>query len=113
MLSALCLMMTEVKYSFGQTKGFCSQAELVHKMKASGAARSIWQPHVAVLMELKQQLASAQIFNGGLNEVGAATSNGLQATNLADVARLEAEIVKQVRVPGISTLSSADGSRKQ
>jgi hypothetical protein len=72
-------------------------------MKASGAARSIWQPHVAVLLELKQQLASAQSINGSLNEVSAATSNGLQVPNPAEVARLEAEIVKQVCMLGMSS----------
>ena len=60
-------------------------------MKASGAARSIWQPHVAVLLELKQQLAATQ----GI-EAAACNSNGLQIPNPAEVARLEAEIAKQV-----------------
>jgi hypothetical protein len=71
-------------------------------MKRSGAAPSIWQPHVAVLLELKQQLASAQSTNGNLNEASAATSNGLQVLNPAEVAQLEAGIAKQVRMPGIS-----------
>jgi methionyl-tRNA synthetase len=74
------------------------QAELVRKIKASGAARSIWQPHVAVLLELKQQLASAHSVHG-MNEASAATSNGLQAPSSAEVARLEAEILKQVCMP--------------
>lgn len=56
-----------------------------------------------MLLELKQQLASAQNINGSLNEVGAATSNGLQVPNPAEVARLEAEIVKQVCMPRMSS----------
>ncbi|XP_069704036.1 methionine--tRNA ligase, cytoplasmic isoform X2 [Periplaneta americana] len=66
------------------------QAELVRKIKGSGAARSIWQPHVAVLLELKQQLASTQSI-----EAVSGNSNGLQLPNAAEVARLEAEITKQ------------------
>ncbi|KAJ9599356.1 hypothetical protein L9F63_010177, partial [Diploptera punctata] len=69
------------------------QAELVRMLKTSGAARSIWQPHVAVLLELKQQLAAVQ----GIDAAAAASnSNGLQVANPAEVARLEAEIAKQV-----------------
>jgi hypothetical protein len=71
-------------------------------MKRSGAAPSIWQPHVAVLLELKRQLASAQSTNGNLNEASAATSNGLQVPNPAEVAQLEAGIAKQVCMPGAS-----------
>jgi hypothetical protein len=49
-----------------------------------------------VLLELKQQLVSAQSINGNVNdEASAATSNGLQELN-PEVARLEAEIAKQV-----------------
>lgn len=71
------------------------QADLVRKLKGSGSAPSIWQPHVAVLLELKRQLASAQGINGNPNEATAATSNGLQVPNPAEVARLEAGIAKQ------------------
>ncbi|GFG40008.1 hypothetical protein Cfor_12981 [Coptotermes formosanus] len=77
------------------TAAVAQQAELVRKIKASGAAPSIWQPHVSVLLELKQQLVSAQSINGNVNdEASAATSNGLQELN-PEVARLEAEIAKQ------------------
>jgi outer membrane murein-binding lipoprotein Lpp len=51
-----------------------------------------------VLRELRQQLVSAQRINGSVNdEAIAATSNGLQELN-AEVAQLEAEIAKQVRM---------------
>lgn len=80
-----------------------SQAELVRKIKASGAAPSIWQPHVSVLRELERQLVSAQSINGSVNdEASAATSNGLQELN-PEVARLEAEIAKQVCMTGMSS----------
>lgn len=80
-----------------------SQADLVRKLKGSGAAPSIWQPHVAVLLELKRHLASAQSINGNVNEASTATLNGLQVPNPAEVARLEAGIAKQVCMPAMSS----------
>jgi hypothetical protein len=56
-----------------------------------------------VLLELKRQLASAQSINGNLNEASAATLNGLQMPNPAEVARLEAGIAKQVCMSGMSS----------
>lgn len=79
------------------------QADLVRKLKRSAAAPSIWQPHVAVLQELKQHLASAQSANDNLNGASAATANGLQVPNPEEVAQLEAAIAKQVGMPGISS----------
>jgi hypothetical protein len=56
-----------------------------------------------VLLELKQQLVSAQSVNGSVNdETTAAISNGLQDPD-PEVARLEAEIAKQVCMPGMSS----------
>ncbi|XP_067003701.2 methionine--tRNA ligase, cytoplasmic [Anabrus simplex] len=41
------------------------QGDLVRQMKGSGADKSVWQPEVAKLLELKKQLAAAQ----GINHV--------------------------------------------
>lgn len=58
---------------------------------------------MSVLLELKRQLVSAQSINGGVNDkAGAAASDGLQEPN-PEVARLEAEIAKQVCISGMSS----------
>jgi len=58
---------------------------------------------VSVLLELKRQLVSAQSINNSANdEASAATSSGLQEPN-PEVARLEVEIAKQVRMTEMSS----------
>lgn len=58
---------------------------------------------MSVLQELKQQLVSAQSINASVkDEASAVTSNGLQESN-SEVARLEAEIAKQVCMTGMSS----------
>lgn len=66
---------------------------------------------MSVLRELERQLLSAESINGSVNdEASATTSNGLQEPN-PEVARLEAEIAKQVCMTGISSRVEQNGVR--
>ncbi|KAJ8941660.1 hypothetical protein NQ314_010305 [Rhamnusium bicolor] len=59
------------------------QAEKVRALKSSGAAKTVWQPEVAILLNLKKKLETIQNIVPN-NKV-----------NVADIKRLEDEVTKQ------------------
>lgn len=67
------------------------QADKVRLLKSSGVGKSIWQPEVAILLDLKKKLEMAK-------KTSTDGQPPLQntAVNEADVKHLEEEVTKQV-----------------
>lgn len=69
------------------------QGEKVRKLKTSGAEKSVWQPEVTILLELKKQLESLKLKISGKG----AQVVPKPAANDTAVKDLEDKIAKQVR----------------
>jgi methionyl-tRNA synthetase len=68
-----------------------AQGEKVRQLKASGVEKSVWQPEVALLLDLKKQLAALQ---AGTNKQ--VTAPAIAAVSDADVVKaLEQQVAKQ------------------
>lgn len=76
-------------------KAVADQGIKVRDLKASGVEKSVWQPEVTILLELKKQLANLQAQKGGASDVKEASK--LAAPPANDIKNLEAEVAQQVR----------------
>lgn len=65
-------------------------------LKSSGASKTVWQPEVAILLDLKKKLELAQksTETSSQNNVQNANQNGI--SDKVDVKQLEDDIAKQV-----------------
>jgi methionyl-tRNA synthetase len=69
-------------------KAVADQAEKVRKLKTGGVEKSVWQPEVNILLELKKQVE-------GLKKTQ--TTTPAAAPSADDIKKVEAEITEQVR----------------
>ncbi|KAK4884945.1 hypothetical protein RN001_001216 [Aquatica leii] len=70
------------------------QAEKVRVLKSSGVAKTVWQPEVDILIDLKKQLESAKKSSTNvLNDVGKTMNNG--ATSAEEIAVIQENVDKQ------------------
>lgn len=70
------------------------QGEKVRKLKTSGVEKSVWQPEVTILLELKKQLESLKLKIGGVNTAKVAPKPAMAANDT--IKDLEDKIAKQV-----------------
>lgn len=74
---------------------FIFKADKVRKLKSSGVEKSIWQPEVAILLDLKKKLEMVQQKSSkGTSQVPALQQNGV--IDLEKAKQLEEEVSKQV-----------------
>lgn len=76
-------------------KAVAVQAEKVRKLKTSGAEKSIWQPEVAHLLELKKQFAAIQSPAQPTVSASARTSSSASSAEYNQVKELEEQINQQ------------------
>lgn len=74
---------------------FNFKGDKVRKLKTSGAEKSIWQPEVAILLDLKKKLETAQKSSQSSQPQITPTQNNV--ANAEEVKRLEQEVSKQVK----------------
>lgn len=67
------------------------QGEKVRKLKTSGVEKAVWQPEVAILLELKKQLTAVQ----APTVVGAVKVESKPVASEEDVKAVEAEVAQQ------------------
>lgn len=67
------------------------QGEKVRKLKTSGVEKAVWQPEVAILLELKKQLTAAQ----APTAVAPVKVESKPAASEQDVKAVEAEVAQQ------------------
>lgn len=84
-------------------KAVADQGEKVRKLKSSGVEKSIWQPEVNILLELKKQLEGLRTQTGEKKlssttstPAPAQSSNTPSVASPDDIKKLEADIVEQV-----------------
>lgn len=84
-------------------KAVADQGEKVRKLKSSGVEKSIWQPEVNILLELKKQLDGLRTQTGEKKSSSttstpapAQSSNTPSVASPDDIKKLEADIVEQV-----------------
>lgn len=77
-------------------KAIADQGEKVRKLKTGGVEKSVWQPEVTILLELKKQLANLQKpKTPGEEKKDAPKIESVQAASVNDIKNLEDEITKQ------------------
>lgn len=74
-------------------KAVADQGEKVRKLKTSGVEKSVWQPEVNILLELKKQLESLKTQTADKSAPAVAA-----APSADDIKKVEAEIAEQVRL---------------
>lgn len=74
-------------------KAVADQGEKVRKLKSGGVEKSVWQPEVNILLELKKQLESLKTQTAEKSAPAAAA-----APSADDIKKVEAEIAEQVRL---------------
>ena len=68
------------------------QADKVRILKSTAADKSVWQPEVKILLELKSKLEAAK----KCEATSATNSCNVGASSEADIKRLEEKVAKQV-----------------
>lgn len=78
-------------------KAVAAQGDKVRQLKTSGVEKSVWQPEVTILLELKKQLAAlqAKILPKGA-QPAVQTLTAKPPVDAADIKALEDQITKQV-----------------
>jgi methionyl-tRNA synthetase len=69
-----------------------AQGEKVRQLKSSGVEKSVWQPEVAILLDLKKQLT---ILQAGTNKQATSPAQAAQVGDADVVKALEQQIAKQ------------------
>lgn len=77
-------------------KAVADQGEKVRKLKTGGVEKSVWQPEVNILLELKKQLESLKSQTAEKSAAPAAAAAA--APSADDIKKVEAEIAEQVRL---------------
>jgi methionyl-tRNA synthetase len=72
-------------------KAVADQGEKVRKLKSSGVEKSVWQPEVNILLELKKQLEGLKTQTADKSAPATKTTSSPQ-----EIQKIEAEITDQV-----------------
>lgn len=78
-------------------KAVADQGEKVRKLKISGVEKSVWQPEVNILLELKKQLEGLKTQTAEKKSAPAESTAKPPTASPDDIKKLEADITEQVR----------------